>query len=446
MSDFFTRLAKRLIDPGPELLRPATPGRFEAPHELRPMVTEGTPWAPDAPAPRASQPSRPAAAGSAPAPAPRPARQQDQALTDAAGNHQGRGDAGLARPLAGGDEPQPDRDVPVRATPQPDRDVPVRATPQTDTRGEREEVERPEQVEGRAATQEAVVAQQMPTTPAHERPGAATAPEVRRARAAATPDHSRPVGTANDPTGAVAGGDPPAQARATELKLGQDRPARADDPAARGAPVDAPMVAAKVDRSALPEGVRGSVRRASGVPPTGRAMTVPLRSAAAQQRAAPAARPRTTPDVGARIGPGPDTPTRTVAIERRPAVDRTPAPERRPAPDRTPGPDRRPRPDESPVSRRHSRRAPSPDPATPIAAKPAPAPRDGATAAQRRRREAAAQGAAQPAPSPARRNRPVDVTVEIGAIELVSDGPGRRPAAAPVPLSLAEYLQTRSQH
>ena len=63
MSDFFTRLAKRLIEPGSDLLRPATPSRFEAPHELLPIVTEGAPRTPGVRAPMAGR----SAAGTPPA-------------------------------------------------------------------------------------------------------------------------------------------------------------------------------------------------------------------------------------------------------------------------------------------------------------------------------------------------------------------------------------------
>jgi hypothetical protein len=50
----------------------------------------------------------------------------------------------------------------------------------------------------------------------------------------------------------------------------------------------------------------------------------------------------------------------------------------------------------------------------------------------------------RPAPGPApRHNLPVEVTVEIGAIEIVSDTAVRRPAPATAPLSLSDYLRTR---
>ncbi len=60
MTDFFGRLAERLVRPGDDLLWPATPSRFEPPRDLLPAAPAAATGAVEAagPAPRARRAAR----------------------------------------------------------------------------------------------------------------------------------------------------------------------------------------------------------------------------------------------------------------------------------------------------------------------------------------------------------------------------------------------------
>jgi hypothetical protein len=76
--------------------------------------------------------------------------------------------------------------------------------------------------------------------------------------------------------------------------------------------------------------------------------------------------------------------------------------------------------------------------------RPAPPPRAEAPSIQPRRRTQIRADRGRPAPvPPARRNLPVELTVEIGAIEIVTDTTVRRPGRATAPLSLSDYLRRK---